>query len=114
MTTSNTIPTADVSQNQIQHPPRRQPQSLQKQLRHQHTLQHQPSFAREATAVELPPRKYLLPPIYPCHYKLQRAGYMGIWTGLHVSILAYFLAKNTGKDWTQGLNLATQYGILAS
>ncbi|KAJ2626941.1 hypothetical protein GGF44_004877, partial [Coemansia sp. RSA 1694] len=99
--------------SQQQH--RRQPQSLQKQHKHhQRTLQHQPSFAREATAVDLPARKYLFPPIYPCHYKLQRAGYMGAWMGMHVSILAYFIATNVRKDWTEGLNLATQYGILSS
>ncbi|KAJ2062908.1 hypothetical protein GGI17_002074 [Coemansia sp. S146] len=111
MSASNTIAMAVLPQHQIQHQHRRQPEALQK---HQRTLQHQPSFAREATVVELPPRKYLLPPIYPCHYKLQRAGYMGIWTGLHVSILAYFLAINVRKDWTEGLNLASQYGILTS
>ncbi|KAJ2012909.1 hypothetical protein IWW57_006198, partial [Coemansia sp. S610] len=94
-------------QHTIQHQHGRQPQSLLKQQKNQHSLQHQPSFAREATVVDLPPRKYLLPPIYPCHYKLQRAGYMGIWTGLHVSILAYFMATNGRLNWTQGLNLAS-------
>ncbi|KAJ1935685.1 hypothetical protein GGF37_005903, partial [Kickxella alabastrina] len=43
-----------------------------------------------------------------------RAGFMGVWVGLHAALLAYFLAKNATKDWTDGLNLASQYGILAS
>ncbi|KAJ2601219.1 hypothetical protein H4R99_003077 [Coemansia sp. RSA 1722] len=90
--------------------PQRQPQGpTQRQW-----LQSQASLAPEASIVDRPPRKYLLPPIYPCHYKLQRAGYMGIWTGMHAAILAYFLAKNAANDWTEGLNVASQYGILLS
>ncbi|KAJ2470844.1 hypothetical protein GGI02_002663, partial [Coemansia sp. RSA 2322] len=113
MPACDTIPLAALPQQQQR---RQQPiQLVQKQpKRHHHTLQHQPSFAQEATTVELPPRKHLFPPIFPCHYKLQRAGYMGIWVGLHASILAYFLATNVHQDWTEGLNLATQYGILSS
>ncbi|KAJ2614177.1 hypothetical protein H4S08_001845 [Coemansia sp. RSA 1365] len=59
-------------------------------------------------------RKYLFPPIYPCHYMVQRAGYMGVWVGAHAAILAYFLAAHMATDWTEGLNFATQYGILVS
>ncbi|KAJ2781533.1 hypothetical protein H4R18_002809 [Coemansia javaensis] len=62
----------------------------------------------------MPRRKFLLPPIYPCHYMLQRAGFMGAWLGAHATVLAYFIATNAATDWTQGLNLATQYGIVLS
>ncbi|KAJ1818405.1 hypothetical protein LPJ56_003848, partial [Coemansia sp. RSA 2599] len=43
-----------------------------------------------------------------------RAGYMGIWAGTHAAILAYFLVKHAADDWTEGLNVASQYGILLS
>ncbi|KAJ2161367.1 hypothetical protein GGF46_001545 [Coemansia sp. RSA 552] len=39
---------------------------------------------------------------------------MGAWIGANVSILAYFLVVHATEDWTDGLNLATQYGILIS
>ncbi|KAJ2547683.1 hypothetical protein EV175_005122, partial [Coemansia sp. RSA 1933] len=78
-------------------------------------MQSQASFAAEASSqIEMPQRKYLFPPIYPCHYMIQRAGYMGGWLGLHVAILAYFMAKHGAGDWKEGLNFASQYGILAS
>ncbi|KAI8324087.1 hypothetical protein GQ54DRAFT_309525 [Martensiomyces pterosporus] len=38
---------------------------------------------------------------------------MGIWAGGHATILTYFLIKYS-HDLTEGLNQATQYGILAS
>ncbi|KAJ2136844.1 hypothetical protein IW136_003751 [Coemansia sp. RSA 678] len=72
------------------------------------------THALAAPRLEMPQRKYLFPPIYPCHYMLQRAGYMGVWIGANAAILAYFLVMHTGEDWTQGLNIATQYGILIS
>ncbi|KAJ2217726.1 hypothetical protein EV179_000211 [Coemansia sp. RSA 487] len=78
-------------------------------------MQSQASFTVEASSqIEMPRRKYLFPPIYPCHYMFQRAGYMGGWFGLHVAILAFFMAKHGAKDWEEGLNVASQYGILAS
>ncbi|KAJ1965406.1 hypothetical protein GGI12_000798 [Dipsacomyces acuminosporus] len=61
-----------------------------------------------------PLRKSLFPPVYPCHYKVQRIGYMGLWASGHASILAYFLIKHSPHDLPEGLNLATQYGILTS
>ncbi|KAJ2456348.1 hypothetical protein EV183_000276 [Coemansia sp. RSA 2336] len=70
--------------------------------------------ASQTANVDMPERKYLFPPIYPCHYMLQRAGFMGLWIGGNVAILAYFLVMHAGTDWTDGLNLATQYGILVS
>ncbi|KAJ1904792.1 hypothetical protein LPJ81_002286 [Coemansia sp. IMI 209127] len=85
------------------------------QTHHYVAMQSQASFAAEASSqIEMPRRKYLFPPIYPCHYMIQRAGYMGGWFGLHVAILAYFMAKHGAEDWKEGLNFASQYGMLAS
>ncbi|KAJ2794200.1 hypothetical protein H4R20_006304, partial [Coemansia guatemalensis] len=88
--------------------PRQTPQQLQRKL---------PSRAAhipQAPQIDMARRKYLFPPIYPCHYMLQRAGYMGVWIGAHAAILAYFLSAHMASDWTEGLNFATQYGILVS
>ncbi|KAI9505037.1 hypothetical protein BX070DRAFT_250921 [Coemansia spiralis] len=77
--------------------------------------QIQAPFAFEVSSqLEMPQRKHLFPPVYPCHYILQRAGYMGVWLGMHIAILSYFMAKHGASDWAEGLNLASQYGILAS
>ncbi|KAJ2628729.1 hypothetical protein H4R22_003726 [Coemansia sp. RSA 1290] len=81
--------------------------------KHQAVMQRTAS-ASQTTNVDMPERKYLFPPIYPCHYMLQRAGFMGLWIGGNAAILAYFLVMHAGADWTDGLNLATQYGILIS
>ncbi|KAJ2662430.1 hypothetical protein IWW48_001839 [Coemansia sp. RSA 1200] len=95
--------------------PSKEHKQSQFQTQHYVAMQSQASFGAESpTQIEMPKRKYLFPPIYPCHYMLQRAGYMGGWFGLHVAILAYFMAKHGGKEWEEGLNLASQYGILAS
>ncbi|KAJ2309801.1 hypothetical protein IWW51_006733, partial [Coemansia sp. RSA 2702] len=68
----------------------------------------------ETRHIEMPQRKYLFPPIFPCHYMLQRAGFMGVWIGTNAAILSYFLVTHASQDWTEGLNVATQYGILIS
>ncbi|KAJ1953346.1 hypothetical protein EC988_003048 [Linderina pennispora] len=59
-------------------------------------------------------RRHLFPPLYPCHFKMQRAGFMGAWLGAHATILIYFLVKHSPHDLPEGLNQATQYGILTS
>ncbi|KAJ2723432.1 hypothetical protein GGI07_002634 [Coemansia sp. Benny D115] len=94
---------AQLHQEQMQH------NQLQRQW-----LQSQLSLAHVASLKEPPPHRRLIPPIYPCHYKLQRAGYMCVWAGLHIALLAYYIAKHAADDWTEGLNLSSQYGILAS
>lgn len=112
MPTCNTIQQQQSKQRQYLNSEKQSPQY--RDLNDQTTITLAGKQPGTGATVELPSRKYLFPPLYPCHYKIQRAGFIGIWIGMHAAILSYFVAKNVKSDWTEGLDHATQYGILTS